>query len=788
MDQTLVDRTRQRPQASQIAVRVREALRGLPLVVVSNREPYAHQRSPHGLEVERPAGGLVAALDPVLRELGGLWVAWGSGDADFETTDARDCVGVPPEAPRYTLRRVRLSEDEVERFYHGYANQALWPLFHLAVDKARFVRRYWTAYQAVNRRFAEATLETVEGDAVVWLHDYHLALAPRYLRERRPGLFLMQFWHIPWPAWDVFRICPQRADLLEGLLANDLLGFHVQRHVENFLDCAERELGAVVDRQQGLVAYRGHRTTVQAFPISIDVAAWETVATSRACERWMARLRHRFRLEGRHIGVGVDRLDYTKGLLERLHAIDLLFRRAPALRGRFVFIQKAAPSRTRIKAYRDLQKRVEAEIARINAAYGTPDWQPVIYLPRPLPSAGMAALYRMADVGLVTSLQDGMNLVAKEFVASQVDERGVLVLSELAGASEEVPWSIPVNPYDPEGLADALVQALTMPAPERQRRMAQMRAHLARHDIFHWMEQHLDAAARLLDSRAKARWLFADIDAIRETVLSRDRIAVLLDFDGTLVPIADRPQDVVLTPAMRGRLARLSASPRCVAGVISGRALEDLRARVGLPDLLYAGNHGLELAGPGRTMVHRDAAVAQDLIARVCARLRERLRDIEGVMIEDKGITATVHYRLVQRGEIERVQREVMEELAGTLPGRLITRQGKMALEIRPDLDWHKGKAARWLLAGVLGEEWEDRAAVIYAGDDSTDEDAFATLAPIGITIRVGPGSPVTAARYVVRDTDEMGRLLDALADWVQGTGPAEHELEPQGPVVLTPR
>jgi trehalose 6-phosphate synthase len=746
----------------------REWLRGRSLVVVSNREPYVHHHTGGSVEVERPAGGLVAALDPVLREAGGVWVAWGSGEADFEAADERGEIRVPPDDPRYVLKRVRLSQAEVERFYHGFSNQSLWPLFHMAVDKARFLRRYWTAYQAVNRRFAEATLEAVAGDAVVWIQDYHLALCPLYLRERRPDLLLMHFWHIPWPAWDVLRICPQSAELVEGLLANDLVGFHLSRHVENFLDCAERELGADVDRAQGLVTYRGHRTQVQAFPISIDVAAWDRLAASRACTRWMARWRRRLNLDGRLVGVGVDRLDYTKGILERLRAIELLFQRSPQFRERFVYIQKAAPSRTRIKAYRELQQRVEAEIARINTSYGSPAWQPIVYIPRPLPPAGMAALYRMADVCLVTSLQDGMNLVAKEFVACQRDQQGVLILSELAGAAESAAWSTTVNPYDPEGVADTLARALAMSPEERRGRMAQLRGALARHDIRHWMEQHFRAAGRLIDTRATTRWLFDDLRALRRAVLDRDRLAVLLDFDGTLAPLVDRPDDAQLEPAMRARLARLAGHPRCVVAVISGRALDDVQRRVGLDGVFYAGNHGLALAGPGWSLVLDRAPQAWGALAQSCQRISHRLRDVEGVIVENKGLSATVHYRLVPRAQHALVTAVVFEELGRLAPGTLEVRQATLALELRPAIDWNKGSAARWLLDRALGRHWHEEAAVLYAGDDATDEDAFSALSEEGVTIRVGSDHEDTVARYVLRGVPEVGRLLDTLGDWME--------------------
>ncbi len=762
-----------RPQADQIQAATRDLLGGRQLVVVSNREPYSHRHGKQGVVVERPEGGLVAALDPVLQAAGGIWVAWGSGDADFEVVNERDCVEVPVDTPRYTLRRVRLSRYEVEQFYHGFANQSLWPLFHLATEKARFVRRHWKAYQVANRRFADATLEVLAGDAVVWIHDYHLALCASFLRRQRPDLLLMHFWHIPWPSWDVFRICPQSADLLEGLLANDLLGFHLPRHVQNFLDCAEHELGARVDRAEGVIEHGGRYTRVQAFPISIDVAAWDQLARSRACERWMDRLRRRLRLDERAVVVGVDRLDYTKGIPERLQAIDLLLKRTPDLRGRLVFIQKAAPSRRRITAYRQLQDQVEEEIRRINAEYGSETWQPIIYIPRPLAPAGMAALYRMADACLVTSLQDGMNLVAKEFIASQVDGRGVLVLSALAGAVEEAPWSIAINPYEPESLVEALVRALSMPASERQARMAQMRAHLRQHDIHRWTGEHFRAAARLLAARSSGRWAMAEVDAIRREVTARERLVVLLDFDGTVAPLADRPDEVRLPSRIRYTLERLARLPQGLVAVISGRALADLRRQVGLDGIVYSGNHGLEIAETGRTLVREEAKQTQDLIASFSRRLRDRLRGVPGALVEDKGLTASVHYRLVPRDQVETLHRAVLETLAEVPPGRLLLNRGHMVLEIRPAVDWDKGRAVLWLLEHTIGTDWQTQTSVIYIGDDSTDEDAFLALAGNGITVRVGSNQYPTAARYFVCDVEEVAALLEDLVEWVTPAIPA---------------
>jgi trehalose 6-phosphate synthase/phosphatase len=737
--------------------RLRQAQAHRQLLVVSNREPYVHRRGKADRVVEKPAGGLVTALDPVMQEVSGTWIAWGDGEADFEVTDDRGCVSVPPENPRYTLKRIALDRAEVDGSYYGYANQALWPLCHMAMEQARFRNSFWGAYQTVNRRFAEATADEARADALVWIHDYHLALCPRYLRRLRPELFLMHFWHVPWPAWDVFRICPQRAELLDGLLANDLMVFQHPRHVEHFLECVEREIGArITDR---VVEYQGHMTVVDTFPISVDVAALDRAASSRNCERWIGRLSRRLRLQDRSVVVSVDRLDYTKGIPERLRAIDLFFERWPEYRSRVVFIQKTAPSRTRIKAYRELQARVQDAVEKLNAAYGTDDWQPVIWIPTPLPPAGMAALYRMADLCIVSSLQDGMNLVAKEFVACQVDHRGALLLSELTGARDELSWAIPINPYDAEGCAAAIAHGLAMDRDERHRRMTHLRAYLAEHDIFRWMAQHIEAATHLRNARQAPRPLLDTLGEVR-TLMDGRPLAFLADFDGTLTEFADDPDAVTLPVAVTDSLTRLSLGSVLVA-IISGRSLGDIRRRVGIAGVVYAGNHGLEMAGPGWTWAHPAAVKAQEAIAACCRRLRQRLRGIPGAWVEDKGLTATVHYRLTPHRFVDQVSVAVREDLARLPAGTLALHPGKHVLEIRPEVPWNKGTAARWILSRVLGPDALEQACVIYAGDDRTDEDVFDALPDPAVTIKVGAHVLPTAARYHLRGADEVARFVD---------------------------
>src|SRR5574337_1248320 len=706
---------------------IRALLDSRPLVVVSNREPYEHRHSGRGIMVHRPASGLAAALDPVLQAVGGTWVAWGSGDADFEVTDGAGHAQVPPQAPAYTVRRVRLPDAEVRGYYYGYANQALWPLCHMATQHVRFELSHWEAYVAANRRFAAATLAEVNAEAIVWVHDYHLALCPRYLRQGRPDLFVMSFWHIPWPQWEVWQVCPQRAALRDGLLANDLVGLQHPLDVQHFLECAERELGAQVDREESTVEYHGHFTHVQALPISVDA----------------------------------DRLDYTKGNPERLQALEILLESAPAYRERLVFIQKTAPSRTEINSYRDLQQRVEEEIARINAAYGTPHWHPIIYLPQAMPQEGLAALYRMADACIVSSLADGMNLVAKEFVACQVDHQGVLVLSELAGARDELPWTISINPRDARGFAARLQEALELEPEDRRARMKHLRAYVADHDIFRWMAEHLRYARHLLASRVSSHAVLECADQIRSRVRGRP-LALLLDFDGTLTPIMPSPDQAMLSVRVRKILSCLAGRPDTVVAVISGRSLEDLRRRMGLPELVYAGNHGLEIAWRDSLWTLPEAEAARADVAEVCQRLRVRLRRVAGVIVEDKGLTASIHFRQTPPSRLEEVRVAVLEE-AERAP-QVVVRPGKQVLELWPNVAWNKGAAAQTILERAFGAEWASRVAAVYLGDDRTDEDAFMVLPEPAVTVKVGSPTALTAARYLAGTVDDVARFLELLA------------------------
>ena len=473
------------------------------LIIASNREPYEHVWGGEvgEVQVRQPAGGLTSALDPLLQALGGTWVAWGSGDADAAVVDPADRCRVPPESPAYTLRRVWLTQRDINRYYLGYANEFLWPLCHLRPDLTRVRERYWERYQRVNLRFADAVLEeAAEGPAAVWFQDYHLALAPERVRARRPDLSLAHFWHIPWPPIDVFRIAPQAEELIRGLLANDLMGFHLPHFVENFLRAAEVLADAEVDWNACTARLAGHVCHVRALPISIDAEAFRAAADAPSAADRPRRLRARYAPDGARLGVGVDRLDYSKGLPEKFKALAFLWERYPEHRGTFTFVQVAVPSRSEIVAYEELERKVDAQVQRLNERFGTESWTPVHLIKQSLPTEQLAVLYRAADLCIVSSLQDGMNLVAKEYVASQGDAGdGVLLLSRFAGAAESMNSAMLINPFDPEDFARRIHDALTLPSDQRQTKMRRLQTGAT--TIYDWMRDAFSAWGEVVSGK-----------------------------------------------------------------------------------------------------------------------------------------------------------------------------------------------------------------------------------------------------------------------------------------------
>ncbi|MGY4828714.1 alpha,alpha-trehalose-phosphate synthase (UDP-forming) [Sphaerotilaceae bacterium SBD11-9] len=485
-------------------------LRGDQVIVVSNREPYLHIKTPDGVVVEQPASGLVTAVEPVMRACSGTWIAHGSGDADRESVDSHDRVSVPPGHPEYLLRRIWLTPEEEQGYYYGFANEGLWPLCHVAHVRPVFRESDWRSYREVNQRFADAVVAEARGeDPIVLVQDYHFALLPAMVRAKLPRATIITFWHIPWPNPESFSICPWRQELLQGMLGSNILGFHTRFHCKNFIETVDRNLEARIEHEHSTISYQADETLIESYPISI---AWpsleETVSVPPAAvcrARVYARMGFHPKLK---LAIGVDRFDYTKGILERLHAVESLLIKHPECIGQFAFVQVAAPTRSSLEEYRVFQDRILQVTQRINDRFGRPGYQPVHLLAKHHGHQALTELYRAADVCAVTSLHDGMNLVCKEFVAARDDEQGVLVLSRFAGAARELGEALIVNPYHVEETAEALYRGITMPAAEQRERMANMRATVREFNVFRWAGRMLAHAARLrLRSRVEARVL-----------------------------------------------------------------------------------------------------------------------------------------------------------------------------------------------------------------------------------------------------------------------------------------
>ncbi len=484
--------------AQKLRALLHDELAGDEVLVVSNREPYIHERSKDGLGivVRRPASGLVTAVEPVMRACSGTWIAHGSGEADRETVDCHDRLQVPPHRPAYTLRRVWLSPEEEEGYYYGFSNEGLWPLCHIAHVRPVFRSSDWDQYVAVNQRFADAVIaEAQSDDPVVLVQDYHFALLPRMVREKLPKATIIMFWHIPWPNPESFGICPWREEILEGLLGNTLLGFHTPLHCKNFLETVDRFLETRIEHESSTISYGGALTRVEPYPISI---AWPEPEGQPDLPQCRLAVREEFGLPASHrLALGVDRLDYTKGIIERFQALERLLESHPELIGRFSLLQIAAPSRSSLEEYQRLESRVRVLAHQINQRFANPVAPPVLLRVEHFDADQLARIYRAADICVVTSLHDGMNLVAKEFIAARDDELGVLILSQFTGAARQLHEALIINPYHIEQGAQALYRALTMPTPEQRERMRSMRSLVRDFNVYRWAGLMLLDAARL---------------------------------------------------------------------------------------------------------------------------------------------------------------------------------------------------------------------------------------------------------------------------------------------------
>ena len=467
---------------------VQESMGDYLLIVVSNREPYIHMHKKSKIVWSRSAGGVVTALDPVMKACSGLWVAHGSGDADKKTVDKNDRVQVPPDDPKYTLHRVWLTKEEEDGYYYGFANEGLWPLSHISYTRPKFEEMDWKMYEKVNRKFADVILKELNGrKAFVWIQDYQMALLPKFLKEAKgANIITAHFWHIPWPNPEVFRICPKKTEILEGLLANDLLGFHIRYHCENFMATVEKEIEARVDRERFSIIKGGHETLIRPFPIGVDYEYVEKLSESNQVKEYTQNLKEEFLLNYEFIMLGLDRIDYTKGIPERLRAIDRFLERYPEYKGKFVFVQMGRLSRMHIPAYKNLNDEINALVEEINWKHSYEGWSPIVFVRRHLSYHEVMAFCKLANICIVSPLHDGMNLVAKEYVSTRTDNTGVLVLSQFTGSARELSDAVMINPYDIDDFAEKIHEAVTMDKKDVAHRMQKMRDDVSRNNIYRW--------------------------------------------------------------------------------------------------------------------------------------------------------------------------------------------------------------------------------------------------------------------------------------------------------------
>ncbi|HFC97365.1 MAG TPA: bifunctional alpha,alpha-trehalose-phosphate synthase (UDP-forming)/trehalose-phosphatase [Thermosulfurimonas dismutans] len=716
-------------------------------IVVSNRLPVTLKREKDRFELKPSVGGLATALSSVVPREKAFWVGWPGVPAEdlsrYEEwlTAELQALGCYP---------VCLSREELDKFYYGFSNRTLWPLCHYFLQYAIFDETLWEGYLRVNQKYAQVVAELAEEEAVIWVHDYQLFLLPGLLRERLPRASIGFFLHIPFPSYEIFRVLPWRREILEGLLGADLIGFHTYDYARHFFSSLRRILG--YEHQFGLVLTEERAVKVDAFPISIDYARFARAPEDPAVRRNLERFQEE--IGDRRLILSVDRLDYTKGIPQRLRAFEAFLERYPEWREKVLLILIGVPSRTEVEHYQELKREVEELVGRINGRFGTLSWMPVHYLARGLGFEELAALYFLADVALVTPLRDGMNLIAKEYVATVPEDRGVLILSEMAGAAAELSEAILVNPFSQEDMIRALYEALRLPRDEKIIRNRRMKERLRRYDIKRWVKEFINT----LNEVKQTQESFASFRLTgeeRQKMLSRWEEArspiLFLDYDGTLVGFTGRPEKAAPDQELKDLLERLAGVARVV--IISGRDPETLSRWFGdLPVALVAEHGVFVYQGEGW---HRMVEPEQEWKEAVRPVLELYADRTPGAFIEEKAHSLVWHYRLAESELGALRAHELKEALLDLVPPLgLMVLEGKKVLEVKPR-EIHKGMVARWFL------EKGEYDFILAMGDDWTDEFLFEALPPESFTVKIGYG--LTRARYRLENFREARRLLEEM-------------------------
>ena len=737
------------------------------LLIVSNRLPVTVFDEVQQLVMRPSAGGLVSGLGAYLASIQRakrdyLWIGWPG-------------VDLPPARRRELSARLKsehnahpvfASEKVMESFYAGFCNSTLWPLFHYFPSYATFEDDHWASYREVNERFCDAVLDVARPDDVVWVHDYHLMLLPKMLRERDPRLSIGFFLHIPFPSFEVFRLLPARwrGELLEGILGADLVGFHTNDYTQYFLHCVLRILGH--EHTLGQIAVNDRLVQCDTFPMGIDYNRYHSAAESPEV-RWEAQtLRNAF--SGQKLIVSVDRLDYTKGVLNRLQGFERFLQKCPEWRRRVVLMLVLVPSRTEVSRYSIMKRRIDELIGKINGQFGTPGWAPICYQYRSLAFQELIALYAAGDVALITPLRDGMNLVAKEYIASRTDESGVLILSEMAGASRELGEALIINPTTSEETADALKTALEMPADEQVKRNRATQTRLRQYDVVKWAEDfmHQLGMARAAQAKFSTRLLR---EGTRQSLIEKYRHAkrrlLLLDYDGTLVPFVKRPEAARPGAELLTILEQLAGDPRDDVVVISGRPRSTMDAWLGPVAVSMVAEHGAWIRNRSEDAWRLAKPLRSDWKANILPLLKASADRLAGAFVEEKEYSLVWHYRDADRELASLREKELVDALVQLTANLDVSvTQGHRVVEVR-NAGVSKGSAALEFLA-ANGFDF-----VLAIGDDSTDEDLFRVMPESAFSIRVGlTGSH---ARFNLTDHADVLRLLQELALASDGVGHA---------------
>jgi trehalose 6-phosphate synthase/phosphatase len=722
------------------------------LVLVSNRMPVTVRSDRRELAITPSAGGLATGLKGAHAREGSLWIGW-PGDVSRLGEEQRRELDRRLRELRFVP--VHLSPAEISRFYEGFSNGVLWPLFHYLLEDVPFDSRDWKSYQGANERFADAVARHHEPGDIVWIQDYQLTLVPELLRRRIPDARIGFFLHIPFPSSEVFRILPWRESILEGMLGADLIGFHTYSYARHFLTSLRRLLGLEPDVDT--VRYRGRLVHLGVFPMGIDALAFESLASSPEVSEQVASILRQ--AAGEQILLAVDRLDYTKGILRRLLAFERLLERERSLRGRVRLVQVAVPSRTRVNAYALFRRQVDEMIGRINGALGGVGWVPVHYLYRAISERQLAALYRSANVMMVTPLRDGMNLVAKEFVATRSDEDGVLVLSEFAGAATELGEALHVNPYDIDRMATVMRQALTMPKAERTARMRGLRRRVLSNDVHRWVGAFLQTLEQQTAAFSAGQQRFSspeEIEELTHRLREAERLLLLLDYDGTLVSFSSAPELAAPDAELRELLRALSARRGTLVHVVSGRTRESVDRWLGdLPIGLHAEHGFASRMGSGRqwTTVGEVSLAWKEKAQPI---LEQFVASTPGALIEDKTAGIAWHYRMAdpEFGELQAKElRLLLGELLQNAPVEILL--GDRVVELRVQ-GIHKGRVLGSILVENPGPIW-----ILAMGDDRTDQELFSSLPPQSDIVQVGRGP--TLAPYRLVSPAEARALLGGL-------------------------